>query len=206
MGDEVTRYVALLRGINVGTAKRVAMSDLRAVLEELGYRDVRTLLNSGNVVFGGREAQPGAIARRIEAAVARRTGVSARVQVLTAETFSAAVEGNVLAPHTDNPSRLLVSFCDDPARLAELAPFERQDWARERIAVGRHAAYLWCPESIVDSELGAAVGRVLRDSSTARNWATVLKLQAMLPAGSTAPTKPAARAPARRPARATKRR
>jgi uncharacterized protein (DUF1697 family) len=189
--------VALLRGINVGRAKRVAMSDLRAVLEGLGYADVRTVLNSGNAVFTAREAPPPAIAKRIQAAVAERTGVSARVQVLTAETFSTVVAENCLAADANDHTRLAVSFCDDPARLAGLAPLGRRDFRPDRLALGRHAAYLWCPAGFMQSQLVEAVGRALQDSTTARNWATVLKLDAILQAGG----REAGRAsrPARRP-------
>lgn len=70
-------YVALVRGINVGRAKRVAMADLRALVERLGYRDVRTVLNSGNVIFGApRGTEPGEAAARIPESLARGPGVA----------------------------------------------------------------------------------------------------------------------------------
>ena len=86
------RHVALIRGINVGRAKRVAMADLRELLAELGYRDVQTLLNSGNVVFSGGREKPARMGKRIEAAMAERLGVSARVTVLIAAAFATVVE------------------------------------------------------------------------------------------------------------------
>ena len=79
-----SRHVALIRGINVGRAKRVAMADLRALMESLGYGDARTLLNSGNIVFTAGREGPDRIRARIERAMAARLGVSARVTVLTA--------------------------------------------------------------------------------------------------------------------------
>src|SRR5262245_18172142 len=82
---DMPRYVALFRGINVGKAKRIAMADLRALLEELGYRDVKTLLNSGNAVFGGRAAPADRHAARIRAAVAKQLGVDALVIIKSAE-------------------------------------------------------------------------------------------------------------------------
>ena len=69
---KTTRHVALLRGINVGRAKRVAMAELRALIEGLGYGDVRTLLNSGNVVFSASAATAGNAASRIEEALAKK--------------------------------------------------------------------------------------------------------------------------------------
>ena len=116
------KRVALLRGINVGPAKRVAMADLRALLAELGYSAVRTLLNSGNVVYTTVAGSPSDDASRIEAAVASQLGVVARVTVLTAAELDAAIAGNPLVAVADNPSRLLVAFVADPADLDRLAP------------------------------------------------------------------------------------
>jgi uncharacterized protein (DUF1697 family) len=168
-------HVALIRGINVGKAKRVAMSDLKALVEGLGYRDVRTLLNSGNVVFTAR-AKPKAAAGRIEKALVERTGVSARVTVLTAVELAAAVAENALLEVAADPTRLLVAVLYSPADRKQVELLMEQDWAPERLAVGTRVAYLWCPEGILESELGAAVGRALGDGVTARNWATMLKL------------------------------
>src|SRR5262245_12943081 len=112
--------VALIRGINVGTAKRVAMADLRKLVAKLGFTDVRTLLNSGNVVFTSSKADSGKAAARIEKALEEKTGVSARVLVVAAADVAAAVKENPLLKNADNPSRLLVAFLADPADIAKL--------------------------------------------------------------------------------------
>jgi len=178
------RLVALFRGINVGKAKRVGMADLRGLVEGLGFRDVRTLLNSGNVVFTApRAVNPDRAAGRIEKALADRLGVSARVTVVTAAELDAAVAGNPLARVADEPARLLVAFLNRPADRAKLDPLTKEDWAPEALGVGPRAAYLWCAGGILDSRLWAAVGRALGDGVTSRNWATVLKLQALCAAG-----------------------
>lgn len=174
------RMVALLRGINVGRAKRVGMADLRALVEGLGFRDVRTLLNSGNVVFTApRPVAPDRTAERIETALAERTGVSARVTVVTAAELDAAVAANPLARIADEPARFLVAFLNKPAHRAKLEALAKEDWTPEALGVGPRVAYLWCANGILDSRLGAAVGKALGDGVTSRNWATVLKLQAL---------------------------
>jgi uncharacterized protein (DUF1697 family) len=173
------RQVALIRGINVGRAKRVAMADLRAVVEGLGYRDVRTLLNSGNVVFTVRGTDRSDAASRIEETVAKRLGVSARVTVISAAELAAAIDENPLLEVAGDPSRLLVTVLTKPADRSRLAPLAQQDWAPEAFAIGKRVAYLWCPESILESPLAAAVNRVLGDATTARNWSTMLKLRAL---------------------------
>jgi len=173
------RLVALLRGINVGRAKRVAMADLRAAVEGLGYRDVKTLLNSGNVVFTAPRAAPRDAAARIEKALATGLGVSSRVTVLTAAEVAAAVAECPLLEVAGDPSRLLVAFLRDPADRPKVEPLLAQDWAPDALAVGTRVAYLWCPEGMIDSRLAEAVGRALGDGVTTRNWATVRKFQAL---------------------------
>jgi uncharacterized protein (DUF1697 family) len=174
------RLVALIRGINVGRAKRVAMAELRAMIEDLGYRDCRTLLNSGNVVFtGGREA-PGKTAGRLQAAMAAKLGVDARFVVLTADDLATVVRENPLAKVAKDPARFLVAFVQEPAALAALAPVAKQDWKPEALAVGTRAAYLWCASGIADGKLVLAAGKALGIAGTTRNWTTVLKIQALL--------------------------
>ncbi len=170
------RMVALIRGINVGHAKRVVMADLRALVEGLGYGEVQTLLNSGNVVFSAPRAAPAAAAARIEKAMAERIGVSARVIVLTAAELAAAVAGNPLLPKADNPSRLLAAVYADPNGGALLKPLAKRDWSPEALAVGKRVAYLWCPDGLMASPLAQAVGDALGDAVTMRNWTTLTKL------------------------------
>lgn len=174
------RYVALIRGINVGRAKRVAMADLRTLLSRLGYSDTRTILNSGNVVFSGKREQPNRIGKRIEEAMSEQLGVSGRVTVLTAAEFARVFEENALVEVANDPSRLLVAFCSDTSRLKQLDAVKRQEWAPEAIAAGSLAAYMWCSEGILESPLLEVVGRALGDSTTTRNWATVGKIHAAL--------------------------
>ena len=172
--------MALIRGINVGRAKRIAMADLRGLLADLGYREVQTLLNSGNVVFGAGRERPSRIAERIEVAMRERLGVSAPVTVLTAADFSTVVEENRLGKVAKDPARFLVAFCSDAGRLKQLEGLTRQRWSPEALAVGSVAAYLWCASGILESRLVEAVGRVLGESTTTRNWTTVTKIHAAL--------------------------
>jgi uncharacterized protein (DUF1697 family) len=177
------RHVALLRGINVGRAKRVAMADLRALVADLGYRDVATLLNSGNVVFTVPATVRGDAATRIERALASRLGVSARVMVLNAAELAAAVRRNPLGRVADDPSRLLVAVLAKAADRAQLKPLARQDWTPEALAIGARVAYLWCAQGIIKSRLFVAVSRAVGDAVTTRNWATMTKLHALVGAG-----------------------
>lgn len=175
-----SRQVALIRGINVGRAKRVAMADLRAMMERLGYRDCRTLLNSGNLVFTSESDSPQASALRIEQAMEAELGVAAPVMALDARDFSTIISECPLVEVAEDPSRLLVSFLLNPAQQDQLAPLTKRVWKPEAMALGSFAAYLWCPDGVLKSQLLVAVDRALGQALTTRNWKTVLKIQAVL--------------------------
>ncbi len=173
------RYAALLRGVNVGTAKRVPMAGLRALVEGLGGTDVRTLLNSGNVVFTLARTSPRALAARIKEALATDLRVDAPVIVLDAVELNAIVAENPLAGPSSDPSRLLTAIPARSEHLALLAPLVRDSWGREKLAVGPRAAYLWCPDGVAASRLWKSVNKALGGDVTSRNWDTMLKLQAL---------------------------
>jgi uncharacterized protein (DUF1697 family) len=174
----MTTCVALIRGINVGKAKRVAMAELRELVEGLGHRRVRTLLNSGNVVFDSASADRAALARALHAAILERTGVLARVVVVTRADLDAVVAANPLPEAVADPARFLVAFVD-AAGLAGLAPLAARDWGAERLALGAGAAYLCCAGGVHESPLALAVMKAGGEAATTRNWSTVLKLQAL---------------------------
>lgn len=171
--------IALLRGINVGRAKRIAMADLRSLFEELGFTDVRTVLNSGNVVFGGSGRAPAPAAAAIEEALVRRLGVASRVTVLRASELQAVIDGNPLLGQATDHSRLLAFILAGDVQRKLLAPLARQDWSPGALALGDRAAYVWCPTGMLDSAAAAAVSKALGDATTSRNWNTLCKLQSL---------------------------
>lgn len=173
------RYIALLRGINVGRAKRVAMADLRTLVADLGYTDVRSLLNSGNIVFGAGDIDPLAAAAAIEEAMVVKLGVAARVMVLAREDLAAVLAENTLLPLATDHALLLVFVLPDAAARAAIAPLCERDWGEGALAIGQRAAYVWCPDGVLDSPCAAALGKQLGDTTTSRNWNTLCKLYAL---------------------------
>jgi uncharacterized protein (DUF1697 family) len=173
------RHVALLRGINVGKAKRIAMADLRALMEGLGHANVRTLLNSGNAVFDANAGTPAAIAARLKAAILERAGVDCEVIVKPAADLAAAIAEHPLRRHHDDDAKLLLLFTQNDAGLAALKPLAATDWSPEAFAVSAHAAWLWCAGGVNDSPVAKAAGKLLKATGTTRNWATACKLDAM---------------------------
>ena len=174
-----SQQVAFLRGINVGRAKRVAMADLRKLLGDLGFADVRTVLNSGNVVYDAGAVVPADAAARIEEALVLKLGVAARVTVLSASQFDELMVQNTLAPVAD-AARLLALVLNNPADMQRLAPLLHQPWQPEALALGQWAAYAWCPDGVLASKVLAALGAMLGDGVTSRNWATMHKLKLLL--------------------------
>jgi uncharacterized protein (DUF1697 family) len=172
----IDRRVALLRGINVGKAKRIAMADLRRVFEGLGYGDVRTLLNSGNVVFTVLQTGARDEASRMEQAIETRLGVNTRVTILRGRDLAEAVRENPLGAVANDPSRFLLMALRDAKATAHLKPLLAQRWTPEALALGRHVAYLWCANGILESRLWEAAKRIVGDGGTARNFTTMTKL------------------------------
>jgi uncharacterized protein (DUF1697 family) len=173
-------HIALLRGINVGKAKRIAMADLREIFVELGYENVRTLLNSGNVIFDSPRkitaAKTKAKAKEIRDTVFAKTAVMSEVVVISASDLAMVIAENPLASIANDPSRYLVAFPASPADLAKADAMAQKDWSPDRIVIGSKAAYIWCASGVLESKAAKEFGRALRDAVTARNWATVTKL------------------------------
>ena len=108
-----------------------------------------------------------------------KLGVAARVTVLSASQFAELIEQNTLAPAAD-ASRLLTLVLNNPADGRRLAPLLLQPWQPEALALGQWAAYAWCPDGVLASKVVAALGVLLGDGVTSRNWATMQKIQALL--------------------------
>ena len=173
-------HVALLRGVNVGPAKRIAMADLRALVASLGYGDVTTLLNSGNVVFSASPTKAHNASERIEQALATQLGLRCRVTVLSADELVSIVRDNPLLDFADNPSRLHVSVLACTKEIVRLDPIRTLNWEPDVLAVGERVAYMWCASGMMESRLATAAARLLGDAVTTRNWATMLKVHALL--------------------------
>lgn len=174
------RVVVLLRGINVGRGKRVPMAEFRALLGELGFGDARTLLNSGNAVCEAPAGTARTHASRIHDALIARLAVDVPVIVKSAAELAAIVRANPFTTQLADPSRLLVVFAPDAKALASVASVTALATQRESLVIGTHAAYFWCPDGILSSKAGEALlgkpGRLV----TTRNWATVMKIEALL--------------------------
>ena len=177
------RFAVLLRGVNVGRGNRLPMADFRAALESLGHTNVRTLLNSGNAVFSGPGRSSAVHAGAIRKALKVRCGLELHVIVKSARELAAILAENVLAAESEDHSRLLVTFTQDDQALRDLADLASSAQPPERCIVGEHAAFLLCPDGILESKAAAALLAKAGKAATTRNWRTVLKLDQLLRTG-----------------------
>jgi uncharacterized protein (DUF1697 family) len=170
----MARLVALLRGINLGSKRRIAMADLRALFEELGYEDVRTVLASGNVVFTGPKAKA---RERLEAGLADRFGFDVDVILRTMEELRDVVAADPFGAEVTNPTRYFVVFLDSAPKAAALSALAEQDFAPDKLAADGRELFAWCPDGMQGSRLMKALGKPgLAGTATVRNWSTVNKL------------------------------
>lgn len=173
-----TRYALLIRGINVGRNKRLAMADLRELLMSLGCTDVRTHLNSGNAVF--TSATPG-LEARIEDGLAAELGLGVRCIVRSAEEMRTVIDGHPLRDVATDGSKMLALFLSaapDPGLLVLHDPIALDP---TRAVLGDRVIYQWCPDGVLAAPaVSGFVEKNLEVAVTARNWNTVTKLSELL--------------------------
>ena len=173
------RFVAFLRGINVGKANRLPMAELRGLLAKLGYAEVTTLLNSGNAVFQAASGTSARHAGTISGAISKRFGLDVPVIVKSVKELSAIIAENPITADSAVHPRFLVALVQDAKALAAIRAIESLVVAPERFAVGHNAAYLLCANGILESKAAAALLGKTGRAATSRNLATLLKLEAL---------------------------
>ncbi|HKB20416.1 MAG TPA: DUF1697 domain-containing protein [Gaiellaceae bacterium] len=172
----MARLVVLLRGINLGPRNRISMPELREALEDAGYDDVRTYLQSGNVVLTSTGAA-NQVARDCEQLIADRFGLEIAVVARTRNELAGVVERNPLAQVAMDPKRYQVSFLATELAAGVIRELEDMATADEEIvSIGREV-YAWHPAGVARSKLwNKLAGKGLGVTATARNWTTVTKL------------------------------
>ncbi|MFI5492307.1 DUF1697 domain-containing protein [Actinoplanes sp. NPDC051859] len=176
----MTRYAVLLRGINLGKARRVGMADLRAVLTESGYGDVRTLLQSGNVVLDADE-DAGTLRQSVERVLADRFGFGVDALVRSRDDLATVVARNPFATVATDGSKYVVAFLAEPPSRPLAQLLGDVDLGADRYEMVGTELYAWCPDGLQKSPLMGALGKLKGGpSATVRNWNTVEKLVALL--------------------------
>lgn len=172
---KATTWVALLRGINVGRNKRVAMADLRALLESLGYDEVRTHGQSGNAVFATERGRAPELELQIASRISADLAMDVRVLVRTAGELAAVVDQNPFVARRIDAKELHVAFCSAARSAGALATVDPEACAPDEFELGSRVIYLRLPNGVTGSRL-PNWERVLGVDVTARNWNTVTRL------------------------------
>jgi uncharacterized protein (DUF1697 family) len=176
----MTVQLAFLRGINVGGRKMVGMADLRDLLTELGFRDVRSLLQSGNLIFDSGARPAKSLEALLEEKTEQRLGVRADFFVRTAEELDAAIAHNPFPDEAKrDPAHLLILFLRDAPSPSAIKAMQGAIKGPELVRARGREAYLVYPEGIGRSKLTAAVLDKHVGTGTGRNWNTILKLAAL---------------------------
>ncbi len=173
------RQIVLLRGINLGPRRRVAMPALRELLTGAGFEDVRTYVQSGNVVLSS-DASPNKLARECEQYISEEFGFDVEVVVRTRDEIAEVVARNPLGDVAVNPKRYQVSFLSAEPDQQIVEQVAGLAVASERfVAIGREL-YAWHPQGVARSKLWTKLaGQGLGVTATARNWTTVTTLLAL---------------------------
>jgi uncharacterized protein (DUF1697 family) len=177
----MTIHIGLLRAVNLPGHNKIGMADLRELLAALGMEDVRSLLQSGNVVFRSDVHPVAQLERVLENGAAKRLGLETDFFVRTASDWKAIIAGNPFPEEAErDPSHLLVIFLKEAPNREDVTALQRTIKGREVVrAKGRHA-YVIYPDGVGRSRLTSAlIEKKLGTRGTGRNWNTVLKLGAL---------------------------
>lgn len=172
--------IALFRGINVGGKHLLPMKELVEILEELGCRNVRTYIQSGNAVFQTKEKNAARLSAKISAAIEKRRGFEPWVLLLSTEEFEQAISANPFPEGESEHKTLHVGFLACAPTEPDLKAIAAIQSANERFHLDECLLYLHAPEGIGQSKLAERAERLLGVAMTMRNWRTVCKIRDMV--------------------------
>ncbi len=177
----MTRWVALLRAVNLGARNKVPMAHLREALEAGGLQDVSTYIASGNVLFRSRASDRKRLARRIERVIREELGVDTVVALRTGVDLEALLDAH---PFGKDTSKSSVTFLVEEPAAAAARALRQHDVAPDRIELRGADVLLHLPNGIQGAQLaGAALERLAGVQGTNRNWRTVAKLAELAQGG-----------------------
>ena len=173
-------YIALFRGINVGGKHILPMKELVAELEGLGLQDIKTYIQSGNVIFRSKVTDTAQLCGKISAAVKKGHGFEPQVLLLDSAALDKAIRGNPYPEAEVAPNTLHLNFLAAIPPKPDLNALEKIRAENERYYLAQDVLYLHAPDGIGRSKLAAGMERLLGVPLTSRNWNTVRKLKDMI--------------------------
>lgn len=170
-------YIALFRGINVGGKNSLPMKELVAILENIGVREVKTYIQSGNAVFQSDEKNLSQLSKRLTIEIKKRHGFEPHVLILELDAIKRAMTENPFPEAEADPSSLHLGFLISTPKNPDLKKLESFKKKSERYYLSDHVFYLHAPEGIGRSKLAASTEKLLGVPMTDRNWRTVCKIR-----------------------------
>ena len=172
----MTTFIALFRGINVGGHNILPMKELRDTLEESGLKNVKTYIQSGNVVFQSKANDSEKLARKIGLAVKKSHGLTPEIQVLGAGALQEAIAANPYPEGEEDPKSRHLFFLKSAPINPNLEKLASLRAATERFELKNNIFYLHAPDGIARSKLASKVEKELGVGVTARNWRSAQKI------------------------------
>jgi uncharacterized protein (DUF1697 family) len=169
-------YIALFRGINVGGGGILRMKDLTALLEKLGLHDVRTYIQSGNVVFRANQGNANGLAQRIRTAVNQEFHLDPHIIILEKDDLVKALKVNPFPEAESEPKTLHLFFLNEAPAAADWEALKAIKTDREQFELKGKVFYLYAPDGLGWSKLAMRAEKLLGVSATARNWRTVSEI------------------------------
>lgn len=171
----MTAYIAMLRGINVSGQKAVRMERLRESCAALGFLDIQTYVQSGNVVFREREKSPSDLSKAIAGAILGDFGFEVSILIRTSKEMKAVIERNpFLKDRGVDRSKLYTTFLLEGPLKGDLKNLEKFSSEADRFYIGRQEIYLYCPGGYGRTKISnTAIEKALSLRATTRNWKTV---------------------------------
>ncbi|MFZ0613580.1 MAG: DUF1697 domain-containing protein [Desulfobacterales bacterium] len=172
-------YVALFRGINVGGKNSLSMKELVTILQDLGCRNVKTYIQSGNALFESKEKDAARFSKKMSVEIKKRRGFEPHVLLLGREEIEKALAENPFPEAEKDPKSLHVGFLASAPKDPDLKTLESLKRDNERFRLIDNRFYLHAPDGVGRSKLAASAERLLGVSMTDRNWRTVCKIREM---------------------------
>ena len=176
----MSTWVLLLRGVNVGGAGKLPMGELVGMLESLGLENVRTYIQSGNVVFESKRQISAELAEEIAAVIHDRKGFRPTVLILNPRQLHDAAASNPFEGAEEHPKSVHLFFLSSAPSDPDIDALTELSSSTERFHLTDEVFYLYAPDGVGRSKLAKRAERILGVPVTARNWRTVTKLLDMV--------------------------
>ena len=177
----MTKYIAILRGINVGGKRKILMADLKELFSEIGFADIQTYIQSGNVIFNTKRKDDNIeFANKIEQSIAKNYDFKVPVIVRNVEELNEAISNNPFFQKNDK-ERLHLTFLKEVPETEKLDKIKTYDYSPDKFEIKDKNVFVYCSGKYSDSKLtNKFFESKLKMSATTRNWKTVLKLLELL--------------------------